>query len=151
ALADDSSPPSDPSVRTQSSLDHPVGTEPPRARWSSEGIYSAMGLAPASTLHVDGFNPALRYDFELGMHWVRGRSAVFVGADARILQYFGRNRPGGGVDGVLTVSRGPVYGRLGAGVVTGVPSTRDVHDAPPAIGGLVGFGLQGRAKSLGGR
>jgi hypothetical protein len=123
----------------------------PRPRWTSEGLYSAMGLAPAATLYVDGFNPALRYDFELGMHWVRGRTAVFVGADARLFQVFGRKKPGGGVDGMLTLSHGPLYGRIGAGVMAGIPGSRDVRDAPPSVGGLVGAGLQARGIKLVGR
>jgi hypothetical protein len=124
---------------------------PPPLRWSSQGVYSAFGLAPAATFYVEGFNPALRYDFELGMHWVRGRTALFVGADGHIVQYFGRKAPGGGADGVLTLSQGPLYARLGAGVMAGIPRGRDLDDAPPAIGGVMGLGLQGRAGSLVGR
>jgi hypothetical protein len=120
-------------------------------RWRSQGVYSAFGLAPAFTFYVAGFNPALRYDFELGMHWVRGRNALFVGAEGHILQYFGRRAPGGGADGVLTFSHGPVYGRMGAGVMAGIPRSPDLRDAPPAIGGLVGVGLQGRSGNLVGR
>jgi hypothetical protein len=141
ALADDT--PDHTTVRT--------GTTPPPLRWSSEGVYAALGVAPATTFYVQGFNPALRYDYELGMHWVRGRTAVFVGADAHLLQYFGRKKPGGGVDGVLTLSRGPVYGRVGAGVMAGIPRGPDLADASPSLGGVVGLGLQGRAGNLVGR
>lgn len=122
-----------------------------RPSWSSEGLYFITGFAPASTLYIDGFNPGLRYDFELGMHWTRRRTAVFVGAEGHVLQYFGRKAAGGGADGVLTVSQGPAYARVGAGVMTGIPGSRDVQDFHPAMGGLAGIGLQGRAGDLVGR
>ena len=123
--------------------------DPPQ--WSSQGVYSALGLAPATTFYAQGFAPSLRYDFELGMHWTRGRTAVFVGADARIVQVFGRKAPGGGVDAMLTLAAGPVYGRVGAGVMTGIPRSMDLHDAMPSLGGTVGLGLQGRKGDLVGR
>lgn len=149
SAADDEYTPKRPPHRGEVELAH--GSVLPSSQWDSQGAYFIMGLAPASTLYIDGFNPSLRYDWEIGMHWTRRRTAVFVGAEARVQQVFGRKAPGGGVDGVLTVSQGPVYGRVGAGVVTGIPSTRDPYDAPPAMGGLVGLGLQGRAGALVGR
>jgi hypothetical protein len=155
-LARAAEPPSSPRTSADLELAHELDAHephapPPSLEWHSAGVYTVMGVAPTSTLYFDGFNPALRYDFELGMHWVRRKTAIFVGADGRVLQYFGRKAPGGGLDGVLTVSQGPVYGRIGAGVVTGVPGTRDVRDALPAMGGLAGIGLQGRAGGVVGR
>jgi hypothetical protein len=123
----------------------------PAERWSYEGGYAVLGLAPFSGIYIDGFTPGLRYDFETGLHWRRRRTTVFVGADVRVQQYFGRNRPGGGADGVITVSIGHVYGRLGVGAMAGVPGSRDVDDALPSVGGVVGMGLQGGGNNVVGR
>lgn len=120
-------------------------------RWSSEGFYSAMGVAPTMTVYPIGFNAGLRYDLEIGMHWRRRRTTLFVGADAKVLQSFGRKRPGGGVDAVFTASRGALYGRVGLGAMTGIPNSPDVNRYAPAVGGLVGFGLQGRHGDVVGR
>lgn len=125
--------------------------EEPELRWNSEGFYSAMGIGPTMTVYPIGFNAGLRYDMEIGMHWRRRRTTLFVGADAKILQSFGRKRPGGGVDAMLTVSRGNIYGRLGAGAMMGIPNGPDVNSTAPAVGGLVGFGLQGRSGDVVGR
>jgi hypothetical protein len=102
-----------------------------------------MGVAPASTLHIDGFNPGIRYDSEIGMAWSRGRFMVTVGADGKIHQVLGRGKPGGGLDGVITTIYGPVYARVGAGVAAGIPASVDPNDTRPAMGGFVGVGLQG--------
>jgi hypothetical protein len=119
--------------------------------WGYEGPYFVMTTAPAATMRIDGFSAGIRYAAELGLHWRRGRTTVQVGAQGKVHQVFGRTRPGGGLDGVLTVSRGPVYARVGAGVMTGIPMSRDLLDAPPAIGGLAGIGLQGGGRNVIGR
>ena len=119
--------------------------------WGYEGPYFVMTTAPAATMRIDGFSAGIRYAAELGLHWRRGRTTVQVGAQGKVHQVFGRARPGGGLDGVVTVSRGPVYARLGAGVMTGIPMSRDLLDAPPTIGGLAGVGLQGGGRHVIGR
>lgn len=120
-------------------------------RWDYDGPYFVMATSPVATMRVDGFSPGIRYAAELGLHWRRGRMAVQVGAEGKVHQVFGRPRVGGGLDGIVTVSRGPVYARLGAGVMTGVPMSREPTDAPPTIGGLVGVGLQGGGRHVLGR
>lgn len=119
--------------------------------WGYEGPYFVMTTAPAATMRIDGFSPGIRYAAELGLHWRRNRMTVQVGAQGKVHQVFGRGRPGGGLDGVVTLSRGPVYARLGAGVMTGIPMSRDLLDAPPTIGGLAGIGLQGGGRNVIGR
>jgi hypothetical protein len=115
------------------------------------GGYWTMGLAPATTLYRNGFAPALRYDAETGFMWTRRHTRLSVGADAHLLQYFGRKKPAGGVDAVLTMSWRQVYVRGGLGVMAGMPATRDLRDARPAVGGVVGIGLQTWRGNVGGR
>lgn len=115
------------------------------------GGYFTMGLAPATTLYKNGFAPALRYDAETGFAWTRRHVRLSVGADAHILQYFGRKKPAFGVDAVLTMSWRSIYVRGGLGVMAGMPATRDLRDARPAVGGVVGIGLQTWRRNLGGR
>ena len=119
--------------------------------WSYEGVYFALGASPASTLHIDGFNPGVRYDSEIGLHWRRGKTDVMFGGEFKIHQVLGRKKPGYGYDGVFTLSHGRVFGRVGAGVVTGIPGSRDPNDVRPAMGGLVGFGVQGGGDHVLGR
>lgn len=119
--------------------------------WDYRGPYFAMTASPAASMRIDGFSPGIRYAVETGLHWRRGRTTVQVGAEGKIHQILGRKRPGGGLDGVVTISRGRLYGRLGAGVMTGIPMTRHTSDAPPTIGGLVGVGLQGGGRKVVGR
>lgn len=113
--------------------------------------YFTMGLAPAMTLYRDGFAPALRYDAETGFAWTRRHVRLTVGADAHILQYFGRKKPAGGVDAMISASYRWVYVRGGLGVMAGLPATRVLHDARPAVGGVVGVGLQTWGDHVGGR
>lgn len=128
-----------------------AGAAPHERRWADEGPYFVMTTAPVATMRIDGFSPGIRYAAEFGLHWRHRRTTVQVGAEGKVHQVFGRKRPGGGLDGVVTLSRGPVYGRLGAGVMTGVPMSRHLHDAPPTIGGLAGVGLQGGGRNVIGR
>lgn len=113
----------------------------PGLKW--DGSYFVMGVAPATTLHATGFHPALRYDAELGMVWQEKRTALSVGLEGRVLQYFGRKRPGGGADVVFTVSQGPFYTRAGLGVGAGIPRADLLEEFRPVVGGVVGIGLQG--------
>jgi hypothetical protein len=115
--------------------------EPKGLHW--DGTYFAMGVAPATTLHATGFHPALRYDAELGMVWQEKRTTLAVGLEGRVMQYFGRKRPGGGADVVFTVGRGPFYTRAGVGVAAGVPRAQLLDEFRPVVGGVVGIGLQG--------
>jgi len=108
-----------------------------------DGTYFAMGVAPATTLHATGFHPALRYDAELGMVWQENRTTLAVGLEGRVLQYFGRKRPGGGADVVFTVGHGAFYTRAGLGVAAGIPRADLLDQFRPVVGGVVGIGLQG--------
>jgi hypothetical protein len=142
----------DPASNTVSASDTLSAGAAAHARhWWYEGPYFVMAASPAATMRIDGFSAGIRYAAELGLHWRRGRTTVLVGAEGKVHQIFGRERPGGGLDGVVTLSRGPVYARLGAGVMTGVPMSRDLLDAPPTIGGLAGIGLQGGGRHVIGR
>lgn len=115
------------------------------------GPYFAMGVAPAVTLYRNGFAPALRYDAETGFAWTRRHLRLSVGADAHLLQYFGRKKPAGGVDAMLTASYRFMYVRAGLGVMAGLPATRMLDDTRPAVGGVVGIGLQTWREHVGGR
>lgn len=121
-----------------------------REPWS-RGVDFGFGLAPGAVVHRDGFAPLLRYDVELGLRWTSGRRRISVGADAKLVQVFDRKRVGGGVDAMLTAGWGPAYVRGGLGVMTGLPATRVLGDARPAIGGLVGIGLASYRDHFGGR
>ncbi|MCA9708379.1 MAG: hypothetical protein KDK70_21195 [Myxococcales bacterium] len=122
----------------------------PKQTWRG-GMYFSTGLAPMSTLHVEGFHPGVRYDVETGLAWKRGRARIYVGPDLHLLQYFGRKKPGFGVDAMMTLSLRHVYARVGAGTATGIPAYRDVHQTRPMMGGVVGGGLVGRLDEVEGR
>ena len=126
------------------------GAAPEPERFERGG-YFAMGTAPAMTLYRDGFAPALRYDVETGFSWTRRHVRLTIGADAHLLQYFGRKRPAGGLDAMITGSYRMVYVRGGLGVMAGMPATRVLDDARPAVGGVVGIGLQTFGDHIGGR
>jgi hypothetical protein len=132
-------------------------SEPPtidtteREPFFDRGAYFTMGLAPATTMYRNGFAPALRYDAETGFMWTRRHVRLSVGADAHLLQYFGRKKPAFGVDAVVTMAWRQLYVRGGLGVMTGMPATRDLHDTLPAVGGVVGIGLQTWRGDVGGR
>lgn len=124
--------------------------EPLERTWDG-GMHFSLGLAPMSTLHLQGFHPGVRYDIETGMVWQRGRVKISVGPDLHISQYYGRKKPGFGVDAMATLSLRHVYVRAGAGTATGIPARRDVNDTRPMMGGLVGGGFVGRIKGVEGR
>ncbi len=123
----------------------------PKRESFERGGYFTMGVAPAATMYRNGFAPALRYDVESGFSWTRRHVRLTVGADAHLLQYFGRKKLAGGVDAMLTTSYRMVYVRAGLGVMAGMPATRVLDDALPAIGGVVGIGLQTWGDHVGGR
>ena len=122
--------------------------EPPK--WERGG-YFGFGVAPSVILRRDGFAPGLRYDLETGVSWQRHKVLVAVGAEGHVVQLFGRKKVGGGVDGVVTAGWGPVYVRAGLGTMAGLPATRDLDDVRPAVGGLVGIGLQTHHDHIAGR
>jgi hypothetical protein len=112
-------------------------------RWEPKGMYFAMGLGPLAALHGTGFHPGMHYDMEIGMHAQRRRhTRLFVGADARLMHYSGRAQLAGGVDAVTTLSVRRLYGRLGVGMMTGLPLDDDLSDYHATLGGTVGAGLQ---------
>ena len=74
-----------------------------------------------------------------------------MGPEIHILQYYGRKKPGFGVDAMATLSFRHVYVRLGAGTATGIPARRDIGDARPMMGGLVGGGFVGRVGDVEGQ
>lgn len=115
------------------------------------GGYFSMGVAPATTFHFDGFSPGLRYDVETGFMWTRRHVRLSVGADAHLLQYYGRKRPAGGVDAMITASYRMFYVRGGLGTMANLPATRDIHRSRAAVGGVVGVGLQTWGDHVGGR
>lgn len=127
-------------------------------KWDRGG-YFGFGVAPGTTMQLDwygggkGFNPNLRYDAEFGWSWVRPdrRREFRVGVHPFLTQYFGRWRPAGGADIVVRGSVGHFYLRGGLGAMGGLPRARDLGDYRPAIGGVVGLGLQGRREDLYGR
>ena len=120
------------------------------SKWDG-GLHFSLGLAPMSTFYAQGFHPGVRFDVESGMAWERGRMKLSVGPDIHILQYYGRKKPGFGVDAMATMSLRHVYVRLGAGTATGIPAGRDINDVRPMMGGLVGGGFVGRVKGVEGR
>jgi hypothetical protein len=120
-------------------------------RWEDDGFYFGMGVAPATTLRVDGFNPMIRYDVELGMRWTKGRSALSVGAQPWLLQRLEAPGVGGGLHGVLTGQYGPVYARTGLGVLAGVPRSASDRDSRTALSWMGGLGLESRGDQVRGR
>lgn len=127
-------------------------------RWDRGG-YLGFGISPGATAQLDwygggrGFNPNIRWDTEFGWSWTHpDRAREFrAGVDLHLRQYFGRKTPGGGADVVVSGAVGPVYLRGGVGAMGGVPRSVDVKDFGPAIGGVVGLGLQGHREDLYGR
>lgn len=141
----------DPALAPDPALEpEPEGT-PPGTRWRG-GPYFTMGVAPMATMDVHAHaHPGLRYDMEMGLAWKRGRARIFFGPDFHLVQYFGRKKPGFGVDAMTTVSLRHVYARVGAGTAMGVPAGPDVGDTRPSLGGLVGAGVVGRLDKVEGR
>lgn len=116
-----------------------------------DGAYFIMGAAPATTLHATGFHPNMRYDMELGLVWQHEKNALTFGLDGHVMHYFGRKTPGGGADVVITGSHNHFYARGGVGVATGIPRSADIEDFRPAVGGVVGIGMQGGEEDFIGR
>ena len=125
-------------------------TPAPELTWDRSG-YFGFGVAPSVILRRDGFAPGMRYDLETGFSWQKRKARVLVGAEGHLVQIYGRKKVGGGVDGVVTLAYGPVYVRAGVGTMAGIPATRDLDDALPAVGGVLGLGLQTQRKHVAGR
>lgn len=141
--------------RIPPSIDTELDTE---LSWDRGG-YFGFGVAPGSTLQTQwygggaGFNPNLRYDAEFGWAWRREdeRRGLRVGVHPYLTQYFGRWRPAGGADVVVRGSAGHFYARGGLGAMGGLPRSRSADDFLPAVGGVVGLGIQGRREDVYGR
>jgi hypothetical protein len=124
---------------------------PPNTKWRG-GPYFTLGFAPMATMNINaGFHPGLRYDVEAGLAWKRGRMRVHFGPDFHFIQYFGRKKPGFGVDAMTTFTLRHVYARMGAGAATGMPAGTSVSDTRPMVGGILGAGLVGRLDDVEGR
>jgi hypothetical protein len=123
---------------------------PEAPRWERSG-YGLFGVAPMSVMRSDSFTPGLRFDFETGFAFTRKRVRFSVGPDLHLVQYFGRKQPALGIDAMFTGSWGPVYARAGVGVMTRLAATRQLEDALPGVGGVVGIGLQTLRDHVGGR
>ena len=122
-----------------------------RTPWDDDGFYFVLGAAPGSTFHIDGFNPLVRYDAELGMRWTRRKTALSVGAQPWILQRLEARGAGGGLHGVVTLQQGPFYVRSGLGVVAGIPGSPDDRDSRAAMSFLAGVGLESQGDEVRGR
>lgn len=124
---------------------------PPNTKWRG-GPYITLGFAPMATMNINaGFHPGLRYDVETGLAWKRGRMRMYFGPDFHFMQYFGRKKPGFGVDAMTTFTLRHVYARMGAGASTGMPAGISVSDTRPMVGGILGAGLVGRLDDVEGR
>lgn len=124
---------------------------PPNTKWRG-GPYLTLGVAPMATMSIHAAaHPGIRYDMEAGLAWKRGRVRAYFGPDFHIMQYFGRKKPGFGVDAMATFSLRHVYARVGAGAAMGMPAGPDVRDTRPMVGGILGAGLVGRLDDVEGR
>jgi hypothetical protein len=119
--------------------------------WSDGHFYLTTGASPGSTFHLDGFNPLIRYDAELGMRWSKDKTSVSIGANPWILQRLEAPKAGGGLHGVVTVGYEPFYVRGGIGVLAGVPGSVDDRDVRSSLSALAGFGLESRGEHVRGR
>lgn len=119
--------------------------------WSDGSFYLTTGASPGSTFHIDGFNPLIRYDAELGLRWSKGNTSVAIGANPAILQRLEAPRPGGGLHGVVTVGYEPFYVRGGIGVLAGIPGTVNDRDVRSSLSCLAGFGLESDGEYVRGR
>ncbi len=128
-----------------------TATQPAELEWIDEGFYLNLGTAPGAAFRLDGFNPMIRYDAELGMRWSRGRTSASFGANPWILQRLEAKGATGGLLGVVSVKHRNVYTRAGAGVLIGPPGSVDDRDVRASVAGLVGFGLESRGKDVRGR
>ncbi|MFO0636634.1 MAG: hypothetical protein U0168_27700 [Nannocystaceae bacterium] len=113
--------------------------------------YFIMGSSPMVSMWGTGFSPGIRYDAETGFAFTRKHVRIAFGANPKLVQYFGRKRPGGGLDGVVTASWRSVYVRAGVGVMAGLPTRPDLRRVLPAVGGVAGIGVQTMRDHVGGR
>lgn len=145
-------PESAPSVSTTASTTPaPIA---PQVPWFSRSGYFIMGSSPMVSMYGNGFAPGIRYDVESGFAFRHGNLRLMFGANPKLVQYFGRKRPAGGLDGVVTASWRAVYIRAGAGVMANLPSGprgAELARVLPAVGGVAGIGLQTMRDHVGGR
>lgn len=145
-------PESAPSVQASASPT-PARSTPQLPLFSRSG-YFIMGSSPMVSMYANGFAPGIRYDVESGFAFRRGNLRLMFGANPKLMQYFGRKRPAGGLDGVVTASWRAVYVRAGAGVMANLPSGprgAELARVLPAVGGVAGIGVQTMRDHVGGR
>ncbi len=133
-------PESAPSVQASASPTPARST--PQLPWFSRSGYFIMGSSPMVSMYANGFAPGIRYDVESGFAFRRGNLRLMFGANPKLMQYFGRKRPAGGLDGVVTASWRAVYVRAGAGVMANLPSGprgAELARVLPAVGGRNGI------------
>ncbi len=126
-------------------------TPPPKLEWIEDGFYLNLGASPGASFRLDGFNPIIRYDAEIGMRWTRGRSSVSFGANPWVLQRLEAKGGTGGLLGVVSLRHRNIYARTGAGVLLGPPGSLDDRDVRSSVAGLVGLGLESRGEHVRGR
>lgn len=105
--------------------------------------YISLGVAPGMTLYNRGFHPNTRLEMEFGgtlEHSYRDLALSF-GVAMQVTPYYGRKAPSFGADVTSTAILGPIYLRTGLGAVGGIPRGHMLHNTAPAIGGVVGVGL----------
>lgn len=128
-----------------------TAAQPPKLEWIEDGFYLNLGASPGAAFRLDGFNPMIRYDAEIGMRWTRGRSSVSFGANPWVLQRLEAKGGTGGLLGVVSLRHRNIYARTGAGVVVGPPGSLDDRDIRASVAGLVGLGLESRGEHVRGR
>ncbi len=105
--------------------------------------YIGLGVLPGMTLHARGFHPMTRFEMEFGgtlEHRFRDLALSF-GVAMQMQPYYGRKALSGGADVTSTLMVGPFYLRTGLGAVGGLPTGHRLHNTLPAVGGVVGVGL----------
>lgn len=105
--------------------------------------YVSFGVAPGMTLHHRGFHPNTRLEMEFGgtlEHRYRDLALSF-GVALQMTPYYERKAPSYGADVTSTLILGPIYLRTGLGAVGGLPRGHMLHNTAPAVGGVVGVGL----------
>lgn len=105
--------------------------------------YVSFGVAPGMTLYHKGFHPNTRLEMEFGgtlEHRYRDLALSF-GVAMQMTPFYERKAPSYGADVTSTLMLGPIYLRTGLGAVGGLPRGHMLHNTAPAIGGVLGVGL----------
>jgi hypothetical protein len=105
--------------------------------------YVSFGVAPGMTLYHKGFHPNTRLEMEFGgtlEHRYRDLALSF-GVAMQMTPFYERKAPSYGADVTSTLILGPIYLRTGLGAVGGLPRGHMLHNTAPAIGGVLGVGL----------